>query len=147
MKSISALFNLHMLVFYSNLSKKEKSKKASCKGCFYSLTAPAPKLLIIRLWANIKNIMKGIATSIDPAANEPNSDFLSVTNPKSPRARVCFSADLKIILGKIKSIHGAVNVTMARNVMIGEATGKITLKKMVRWLAPSILADSSRLLV
>ena len=60
-----------------------------------------------------------------------------------PIANVYLVGVLNNNFGKIQSIHGPVNDVIAKKIIIGFAIGNTTLKKIVTWFAPSILAASS----
>ena len=60
-------------------------------------------------------------------------------------ARVFFSGLDRIILGKMKSIQGAINWDSATKIRIGLISGRMICQKMRRFEAPSSRAASSRL--
>ena len=72
------------------------------------------------------------------------SFFLSVTKLKRPSAKVCLLTERKTILGKTKSIHGPVKVVIPKKVMMGFATGITIVAQILKWLAPSMRAASSK---
>ena len=104
-------------------------------------------LIIMAFCVKRKKITKGMVITRAPAAKLVNSFFLSVTKAKSPNAKVCLPGERSTSLGKIKSIHGPVKLEMPRKVMIGLVIGRIIVAKMRMWLAPSMRAASSKLLL
>ena len=91
----------------------------------------------------MKKITNGIQITNAPAANNVNWFLVPSIKLIRPIASVYFSFCPNTILGKIQSIHGPVKLVIARKIIIGLAIGRMTLKKIFKWLAPSILAASS----
>ena len=94
----------------------------------------------------MKKITKGMAIIKEPAAKVVKSFFLSVTKLNKPKASVCLLTERKTIFGKTKSIQGPVNVVIPKKVMMGLATGITIVAQILKWLAPSMRAASSKLL-